>query len=127
MMKKFNKGELHMKNNEAEERLLNNASIEDLIKMKIEREFMEDLKKSKQKVLPKTYTDIKDVPQDKIFSKCSVFRYFNRNTKCETFVNGVQADALIGIQNNVREKMLKGQLDAFTTESAYVKFEKAVF
>ena len=34
---------------------------------------------------------------------------------------------LIGIQNNVREKMLKGQLDAFTTESAYVKFEKAVF
>lgn len=127
MMKKFNKGELHMKNNEAEERLLNNASIEDLIKMKIEREFMEDLKKSKQKVLPKTYTDIKDVPQDKIFSKSSVFRYFNRNTKCETFVNGIQADALIGIQNNVREKMLKGQLDAFTTESAYVKFEKAVF
>ena len=127
MMKKFNKGELLMKNNEAEERLLNNASIEDLIKMKIEREFMEDLKKSKQKVLPKTYTDIKDVPQDQIFSKCSVFRYFNRNTKCETFVNGIQADALIGIQNNVREKMLKGQLDAFTTESAYVKFEKAVF
>lgn len=116
-----------MKNNEAEERLLNNASIEDLIKMKIEKEFMEDLKKSKQKVVPKTYTDIKDVPLDKIFSKCSVFRYFNRNTKCETFVNGVQADALIGIQNNVREKMLKGQLDAFTTESAYVKFEKAVF
>ena len=127
MMKKFNKGELHMKNNEAEERLLNNASIEDLIKMKIEKEFMEDLKKSKQKVLPKTYIDIKDVPQDKIFSKCSVFRVFNRNTKCETFVNGIQADALIGIQNNVREKMLKGQLDAFTTESAYVKFEKAVF
>ena len=126
-MKKFNKGELHMKNNEAEERLLNNASIEDLIKMKIEKEFMEDLKKSKQKVLPKTYIDIKDVPQDKIFSKCSVFRVFNRNTKCETFVNGIQADALIGIQNNVREKMLKGQLDAFTTESAYVKFEKAVF
>ena len=66
MMKKFNKGELLMKNNEAEERLLNNTSIEDLIKMKIEREFMEDLKKSKQKVLPKTYTDINDVPQDKI-------------------------------------------------------------
>ena len=56
-----------------------------------------------------------------------MFSYFNRNTKCETFVNGIQADALIGIQNNVREKMLKGQLDAFTTESAYVKFEKAVF
>ena len=56
-----------------------------------------------------------------------MYRYFNRKTKCETFVNGVQADALIGIQNNIREKMLKGELNAFTTENAYVKFEKAVF
>nr|DAT14476.1 MAG TPA: hypothetical protein [Caudoviricetes sp.] len=116
-----------MKNNELEERLLNNASIDELIKMKIEKEFIEDLKKSKEKIPPKEYTDIKNVPSDKIFSKLSVYRYFNRKTKCETFVNGVQADALIGIQNNIREKMLKGELNAFTTENAYVKFEKAVF
>ena len=116
-----------MKNNDAEERLLNNASLDDLIKMKIEKEFMDDMKKSKEKVQPKTYLNISDLPSDKIFSKFSVFRYFNRNTKCETFVNGIQADALIGIQDNVREKMLKGELNAFTTETAYVKFEKAVF
>ena len=108
-----------MKNNDAEERLLNNASLDDLIKMKIEKEFIEDLKKSKEKIPPKVYTNIKDIPSDKVFSKVSVFRYFNRKTKCETFVNG--------IQNNIREKMLKGELNAFTTETAYVKFEKAVF
>ena len=39
-----------MKNNELEERLLNNASIDELIKMKIEKEFIEDLKKSKEKI-----------------------------------------------------------------------------
>ena len=116
-----------MKNNDAEERLLNNASLDDLIKMKIEKEFIEDLKKSKEKIPPKVYTNIKDIPSDKVFSKVSVFGYFNRKTKCETFVNGIQADALIGIQNNIREKMLKGELNAFTTETAYVKFEKAVF
>ena len=116
-----------MKNNDAEERLLNSASLDDLIKMKIEKEFIEDLKKSKEKIPPKVYTNIKDIPSDKVFSKVSVFRYFNRKTKCETFVNGIQADALIGIQNNIREKMLKGELNAFTTETAYVKFEKAVF
>ncbi len=116
-----------MKNNNAEERLLNNASLEDLIKMKIEREFMNDLKKSREKKALKTYTNIKDVPSEKIFSKMSVFRYFNRQTMCETFVNGIQADALIGLQNDVREKMLKGELSAFTTDDAYVKFEKAVF
>ena len=33
-----------MKNSDAEEMLLKNASLEDLIKMKIEKEFMEDLK-----------------------------------------------------------------------------------
>ena len=37
-----------MKNSDAEEMLLKNASLEDLIKMKIEKEFMEDLKKSKE-------------------------------------------------------------------------------
>ena len=45
----------------------------------------------------------------------------------ETFVNGIQADALIGLQNNIREKILKGELNAFTTDEAYIKFEKAVF
>lgn len=116
-----------MKNTDIEERLLNNATLDDLIKMKMEKEFMEDMKKSKEKVQPKTYLNIKDLPPDKIFSKYSIFRYFNRKTKCETFINGIQADALIGIQNNIREKMLKGELNAFTTENAYIKFEKAVF
>ncbi len=116
-----------MKNSNAEERLLNNASLEDLIKMKIEKEFMEDMKKSKNKTIPKIYTNIKNVPPDKIFSKYAIFKYFNRHTKCETYVNGVQADGILGIQNSIREKMLKGELNAFTTDDAYVKFEKAVF
>jgi len=34
---------------------------------------------------------------------------------------------LIGLQNNIREKMLKGELNAFTTDDAYIKFDKAVF
>lgn len=116
-----------MKNNNAEEMLLNNASLDELIKMRIEREFMEDLKKSKEKPEKHEYTNVKDVPKDKIFSKASVFRCFNRNTKCETFVNGIQADALIGIQDAVRKKMLAGELSAFTTDDSYIKFEKATF
>jgi hypothetical protein len=114
-----------MKNNDMEQMLLNNASLEDLIKMKIEKEFVSDLEKSKQKPLKKLYTEIKDLPRDIIFSKKSVYRYFNRNTKCESFINGIQAEALIGLQNNVREKMLNGELSAFTTDDAYIKFEKA--
>ena len=116
-----------MKNSDAEEMLLKNASLEDLIKMKIEKEFMEDLKKSKEVPKTKVYTDIKELPKEKIFSKFAVYKYFNRNTKCESFINGIQAEALIGVQNSVREKMLKGELNAFTTDEAYIKFDKAVF
>ncbi len=117
--------EVKMKNNDAEEMLLKNASLEDLIKMKIEKEFMEDLKKAKEQPKVTVYTDIKDVPREKIFSNASVFRFFNRVSKCETFINGIQAEALLGLQNSVREKILKGELGAFTTDDAYVKFEKA--
>lgn len=116
-----------MKNNEAEALLLSNASLDDLIKMKIEKEFMADLKKSKEKVPVKVYTDIKLLSKDEIFSKKTTYRCFNRDTGCETFINGVQAEALIGLQNNVREKMLKGDLNAFTADNVYIKFEKAEF
>ena len=112
--------------NNEEEMLLNGKTLDELIKIKIEQEFMDDLKKSKEKPKPKTILKIKDVPKEIIFSNNSVFRYYNRNTKCETFINGTQAEALIGSQNHIREKILNGELSAFTTEQAYIKFEKAV-
>lgn len=116
-----------MKNDDTEKMLISNTSIEELIKMKIEEEFLSDLEKSKELPKPKIYKDIKDIPKDKVFSKQATYRYFNRNTKCETFINGVQAEALIGLQNNIREKIQNRELSAFTTEDAYVKFEKAEF
>ena len=58
-----------MKNDDMEQMLLNNASLEDLIKMKIEKEFLADLEKSKEKPKKKVYTDIKDLPREKIFAK----------------------------------------------------------
>lgn len=116
-----------MKNNDAEALLLNSASLEDLIKMKIEKEFLSDLNKVKQPVTRRKIENLKDVPSDKVFSRFTVFRCFNRGTGCETFINGIQAEGLIGIQNNVREKMLSGELNAFTTDDMYVKFEKAEF
>jgi len=115
-----------MKNKDVEEMLLSGASLDELIKMKIEQEFMQDMQKTKEKAIPKKYTDIKKVPKDKIFSKDAVYKFFNRNTKCETYINGVQAEALIGVQNSVREKMLKGELSAFTTDNAYIKFDSVV-
>lgn len=112
------------KEEDIEQILLSNASLDELIKMKIEKEFKSELDKANKKPQIKTVTDISKVPQNKIFSKDAVYRLFNRNTKSETFINGIQAEAMLGIQNSIREKIYKGELSAFTTENAYVKFEK---
>lgn len=111
-----------MKNKDLEEILMSGASLDDLIKMKIEQEFMNEMKKSEEKFEPKILTDLKKVPKDKIFSKNAVYKIFNRNTKCETFINGIQAEALIGVQNGLREKLLNAELSAFATDDLYVKF-----
>lgn len=121
MIAKFKKGKT-MK--DMEQVLLNNATLDELIKMKIEQEFKSNTQKTKPS--PKTVTVLKDVPKDKIFSKDSVFKLFNRNNKTETFINGVQADAMIGIQTGIREKILEGTLTAFSTDDAYIKFEKTL-
>lgn len=115
------------KSQNIEEMLLTGASLDDLIRMKIESEFKNEIanaKKGKNYNNSKIYTEIKDVPKDLIFSKQAIYRLFNRNSKQETFINGVQAEAMIGLQDNIRTKFLNGELSAFSTDEAYVKFEK---
>lgn len=112
------------KEEDIEQMLLNNASLDDLIKAKMEKEFKEAIEKSKQEVKSIIITDISKVPEHLIFSKQSVFKIFNKTTKTETVINGLQAEALLGLQNSAREQILKGKLSAFATDDAYVKFEK---
>jgi hypothetical protein len=106
-----------------EQMLLNNASLDDLIKMKIEKEFKHEMEKSRKKPEKKTYIEISEAPKNLIFSKYAIYRVFNRNTKCESFINGLQAEGMLGMQDAVREKIAQGLLNAFTTEDCYVKFE----
>jgi hypothetical protein len=114
-----------MKNKDTEQMLLNNASLEDLIKMKIENELNEEFRRSRENPERKTYTDISQVPKSLIFSAHATYRLFNRKNKTETFINGIQAEGLIGVQQEIREKLAQGLLNAFVTDDAYVKFESA--
>lgn len=114
------------KEEDIEKMLLNGASLDDLIKMKIEQEFKDAVNQGKQIPEKVKITDISKVPQKLIFSKQSVFKLFNKNTKTETFINGIQAEALLGVQNSVREKILKGETFSFATDDAYVKFDKVM-
>lgn len=107
-----------------EQRLLNHASLDELIKMKMEEELKAEFEKAKKKPQIQVITDISEVPADLIFSKKSVYKLFNRINKTETFINGMQAESMLGLQNSVREKIKQGQMDAFSTDEVYIKFEK---
>lgn len=109
-----------------EQRLLNHASLDDLIKMKMEEELAFELTKNKIVPEEKTITDISKVPVDLIFSKKAVYKVFNRVNKTESYVNGLQAEAMLGLQIAMRTKIKAGAMDAFSTDNAYVKFEKIV-
>jgi len=110
--------------NDLEQRLLGQASLDELIKIKMEEELKAEFKKAKEKPQICVITDISQVPTDLIFSKKAVYRLFNRINKTETCINGIQAESLLGLQNTVREKIKAGEMDAFSTDTVYVKFEK---
>ncbi len=123
MMKKF-KGETMKKTEKmTEEILLKNKSIDELIRIKMQEELKNAFNKRvgrQSKILIK---NIKDVPVEKIFTKKSVFRVFNKETQVETLINGLQAEALLGMQNDVREKFKRKETDIFSTDTLFVKFE----
>lgn len=110
--------------NEQEQRLLSQSSLDDLIKMKMEEELKAELVKLKEKPKKQVITDISKVPTELIFSKQAVYKIFNRIHKTETYINGMQAESMLGLQNTTREKIKSGQMDAFSTDDAYVKFEE---
>ena len=124
---KFKGDAMASKNDDIEEMLLSGTSLDDLIRMKIEAEFKDEIKKSKEqkaKQQKREYTKINEVPKEYIFSKDAVYKFYNRNTKLETYINGVQAEALLGHQYNIRNKILNGEMSTFSTDNAYVKLEK---
>lgn len=110
--------------NEVEQRLLGNASLDELIKIKMEEELKAEFKKAKERPQKQVITDISKVPSELIFSKQTVYKVFNRVNKIETYINGLQAEGMLGLQTSIREKIKSGQMDAFSTDTTYVKFEK---
>ena len=90
------------KDADIEQMLLNNKSLDDLIKQRVENEYLLAIQKVNEIKKKKRITDISQVPKDMIFTTRSVFRIFNRKSGTATKINGIQAEALLGLQNNIR-------------------------
>ena len=98
MITKFNpeysiRKEDYMKNKDEdiEEMLLSQASLDDLIKMKIEAEFKDEMQRAKEleaQRQPRVYTKISEAPKEYIFSKYAVYKFTH------TFSNFIYASSV---------------------------------
>lgn len=107
-----------------EDALLSGKSIDELIKIKMKEEIKTVFEKTAKKSCPKQKIyDIKKVPKNLLFSKYSVFKKYNKSNNTICFINGIQTEALLGLDDISREKLQKGEIEVFSTDNAFVKFE----
>lgn len=111
-------------NKEIEKILLDDDAYNKMVHSKIEEEFVNELKSAKLKQNKSEITDIKLVPKDKMFSKDAIFEIINKNSKTQSFINGVQAEGFLGTQYSDREKLLNGEIKSFVSGSNFIKFVK---
>ncbi len=112
------------KNKEIENILLNGSAYDEMVKNKVEQDFVKELENHKKQQNKKYITDIKKAPKNKLFTKDAVFEVLNKDSKTKSYVNGIQAEGYLGTQNSDRAKLLSGESDAFVCGNCYVKFVK---
>ncbi|MDD3325378.1 MAG: hypothetical protein PHN38_09700 [Sulfurospirillaceae bacterium] len=113
------------KNEDIEQALLSNKSLEELIKEKVQQEIDAEIVAASGSRKPREITKFSELPKDKIFADSAVYSLFNRATKQRALINGSQVECLIGIDNSLREKLTSHQVDTFLVEDYYVKFHHA--
>ena len=106
-----------------EDALLSGKSLDELIKIKMKEEMKTVFNKTAKTAKKKRIYSIKEVPQGVIFSKNAVFKKFNKTNNTISFINGIQAESMLGLDESSRDKLLKGEIEVFSTENAFVKFE----
>ena len=109
-------------NKDKEEMLLKGMSLDELIARKIEEDYKNLLKEVKKPVRISKITDLTKLTPDVIFSKKSIFKTFNKITKTESYINGLQAEGMLGLQKDAREALILGKTKSFITGDTYVEF-----
>ena len=103
--------------------LLSGKSINELIKIKMQEEIkntFEKVHKVPQKV--KVF-DIKEIPSKILFSKNTVFKKYNKENDTISYINGIQAEGMLGLDDISRKKLLSGEIEVFSTDNSFIKFE----
>lgn len=106
-----------------ESALLSGKSIDELIKIKMKEEIKNTFEKVNKTPKKVKIFDIKEIPSKVLFSRNSVFKKYNKQNDTISYINGIQAEGLLGLDETSREKLLSGKIEVFSTDNSFVKFE----
>ena len=106
-----------------ESALLSGKSIDELIKIKMKEEIKNTFEKVNKTPKKVKIFDIKEIPSKVLFSRNSVFKKYNKQNDTISYINGIQAEGLLGLDETSREKLLSGEIEVFSTDNSFVKFE----
>ena len=106
-----------------ESALLSGKSIDELIKIKMKEEIKNTFEKVNKTPKKVKIFDIKEIPSKVLFSRNSVFKKYNKQNDTISYINEIQAEGLLGLDETSREKLLSGEIEVFSTDNSFVKFE----
>ena len=106
-----------------EDALISGKNLDELIKLKMKEEMTNVFSKIIQKSEKHRVFDIKKIPKNSIFSRNTIFKKFNKSNNTISYINGIQAESLLGLDEATRKKLQDGEIEVFSTDNAFVKFE----
>ncbi len=106
----------------SDNKFLKDADIEQLIEKKIENEIQCEIDEANREKETLIIKDFNDVPKVKIFDRNVTYKVFNRKTKKESYINGVQAESFLGLNHSIRDDLENKHIDNFTANEYYVRF-----
>lgn len=101
---------------------LKNSDIDKLLEQKIENEIKQEIEEAAKVKEIKYIKEFSGIPREKIFSNAATYKIFNRKTKKESFINGSQAESLVGLNPVLRNDLESASVDNFTVNEYYVRF-----
>lgn len=75
----------------------------------------------------RTITSIKDVPQNELYTKNSIWRATNLNTMIEFELSGVNVDIYLGDNLALRSLLEKGAIDSFIKNGLFIQFDHVTY
>lgn len=100
---------------------LDDILFDNNLKEKMHKEIVEKSKEIKH-IDTKKKKNIKDLSPEEIFSANTIWKIYNRKTNIHSFINGIQAEGYIGMQDEIRHLIISYQSDCFLVDDFFIEF-----